>query len=354
LKNILHVVGNRPQFIKLAVLYKEIAASKTFDQKIIHTGQHSTSEMSGIFFSEFQIPAVDLQLNVRNDGYPDSFIAQVSVQLQDYFSSQKDCLVFVYGDTNTTLAATMAATRTNVQCFHFEAGIRTGDKSMPEEINRVLTDRMAFTNYCCTTENYQTMMAEGYGSAINNRVVLSGDLMYDAFLQHTGTVRQPEGTGFVLATIHRALNILLPSNLKQIIDALNKIHKQVPVIMPAHPHTQKRIREFGLTAEFNFQEPVGYSDMQKLLASCSYVITDSGGLAREAFFSKKRSLVIMEKPFWPEIVAANGSINTSPNELSILDAFGKLSLLQPDFLKPIFGNGRAAKIIHQDLMQFYN
>ena len=354
MKTILHVVGNRPQFIKLAVLYKEIAESKTFDQKIIHTGQHWTSEMSGVFFSELQIPAVDLQLDGKTNGYPDLFIAQISVQLQDYFSSQKDCLVFVYGDTNTTLAATMAAMRTNVQCFHFEAGIRTGDNSMPEEINRVLTDRMAFTNYCCTTENYQTMLAEGYGSAINNRVVLSGDLMYDAFLQHAGTVDEPAGKPFVLTTIHRALNILLPSNLNQIIDALNKIHKQVPVIMPAHPHTQKRISEYGLTAEFNFREPVGYREMQKLLTSCSYVITDSGGLAREAFFSKKRSLVIMEKPFWPEIVAASGSINCAPDKLSILDAFEKLPLLQPDFSKPIFGNGTAAKIIQQDLMQFYN
>jgi UDP-GlcNAc3NAcA epimerase len=355
LTTILHIVGNRPQFIKLAVLHKELSSIPEFSQKIIHTGQHWSADMSDIFFSELKIPSIDIQLKPIDSVSADEFIGQTSTLLQKYFNTQKNSIAFVYGDTNTTLAAALAARRTNIPLFHFEAGIRTEDNSMPEEINRILTDRIAHTNYCCTKRNYATMLSEGYTSAIKGRVIFSGDLMYDAFVK-TPLIDSSNITSeknYVLSTIHRASNILSKSNLENIIEGLNSIHKKIPVFMPLHPHTRKRIKEYGLQPNFTLLNPLGYAAMKGLLLNSFYVITDSGGLSREAFFSKKRSLIIMEKPFWPEIIDAGCSINISTNE-SIEKAVDKLSELNPDFLNPIFGDGNAAKLIKEDLLSAVN
>lgn len=331
------------------MLHKEIAHSECFPQKIIHTGQHQSIQMNDIFFNELEIPRPDIQLNCSNY-HPDGFIAEVSQQLQQYFSFYKDSIAFVYGDTNTTLAAAIASSRAGIPLFHFEAGIRTGDQSMPEEINRILTDRLAETNYCCTKNNYSKMIAEGHGSSIQSRVLLSGDLMYDAFLQIQNEKEildiEPD---YIVATVHRIANILSAENLSAIISALNKIHKKISVFMPLHPHTEKRIREFGVKPDFKILEPMGYLQMQKLLKGCSYVITDSGGVAREAFFSRKKSLIVMDKPFWPEIIDVGCSISVSSNALAIEHAFYELPKLNADFNSPIFGDGTAAKFISGDI-----
>jgi len=352
LKTILHIVGNRPQFIKLAVLYKELS-SAGIPQKIIHTGQHSSAEMSDIFFSELSIPQVDKSLSTESNGDADSFIGKASGLLQEYFKTINNSIVFVYGDTNTTLAAAIAAKRINIPLCHFEAGVRTADLSMPEEINRVLTDRLADTNYCCTENNYSTMIAEGYSSAIKNNVVQTGDLMYDAFLKIPGSdknvVNEKE---YVAVTIHRAANILSKEKLSEIIKGLNQIHKIMPVVMPIHPHTRKRIGEYNLALEFIALDPLGYPAMKKLLAECSYTITDSGGAAREAFFSKKRSLTVMDNPFWPEIIEAGCSIKTAANAEQIHNSFLKLDSLHPDFESKIFGSGNAAQLIKEDILMY--
>jgi len=355
LKTIVHIVGNRPQFIKLALLHREIAESGIFSQKIIHTGQHYSPDMSGIFFSELNIPQMDIQLECRSAKHADVFVGQISVLLQEYFALEPNSIAFVYGDTNTTLAAAIAASRSGIPVFHFESGIRTGEQSMPEEINRILTDRLAHTNYCCTSKNYSTMLAEGYGSAINSRVLLSGDLMLDAFLKiipdGDKIVREKE---YVLATIHRQANILSPSHLTAITEALNEIHKEMPVVMPVHPHTKKRMEEYGLAPSFLTLEPLGYSAMKKALLDCSFVITDSGGVSREAFFSRKKSVIVMENPFWPEIIEAGCSINVPADASSVKSAFLRLPSLNSNFSANLFGDGNAAKFIKEDLLKFYS
>jgi UDP-GlcNAc3NAcA epimerase len=352
LKTILHIVGNRPQFIKLAVLYKELSTAG-IPQKIIHTGQHSSAEMSDIFFSELSIPEVDKFLSIESNGDADVFVAKASNLLQEYFKTIDNTIAFVYGDTNTTLAAAIAAKRVGIPLFHFEAGVRTGDMAMPEEINRILTDRLADTNYCCTEKNHSAMIAEGYSTAIKSEVLLSGDLMYDAFLKipvsEKNIIDEKE---YVAVTIHRAANILSKENLSEIINGLNKIHKSIPVVMPIHPHTKKRMDEHGLIPEFIGLAPLGYSTMKKLLSDCSYIITDSGGAAREAFFSKKRSLTVMNNPFWPEIVEAGCSIKTSANAEGLYNSFLKLGSLKPDFETRIFGNGNASQIIREDILKY--
>lgn len=351
MKTIVHIVGNRPQFIKLAVLYQELHNSGKISQKIIHTGQHASPEMSDIFFQQLHIPEPDLILEPASNGHPDAFIADATMKLQQYFSSNKEIIAFVYGDTNTTLAAAIAARRTGTPLFHFEAGIRTGDNSMPEEINRIITDRLADTNYCCTFQNYQTMLAEGYTDAINSRIVQSGDLMYDAYLKIPFAENKiTSEKNYVACTIHRAANILSKEKLSAIIDALNTIHKEIPVILPLHPHTEKRIMEYGLQPSFTILSPLGYPEMKNLLSESDYVITDSGGAAREAFFSSKKSVVVMEKPFWPEIIGASCGINTSADTSQIINAFHQLPSLASNFQTPIFGSGNAAQIIAQGII----
>jgi UDP-GlcNAc3NAcA epimerase len=224
---------------------------------------------------------------------------------------------------------------------------------MPEEINRTLTDRLANVNYCCTNKNYSVMLQEGYGSVIASEVVQTGDLMLDAFLKIAPSAKRisihPE---YVAATIHRDANLGNKDHLENIVSALNELHKFVPVVMPVHPHTKKKIAAYDIKPLFDLIEPLGYIDMKNLLANAAYVITDSGGTSREAYFLQKRSLIIMDNPFWPEIIAQNCSLSSAANKEKILAGFLSLSSLIPDFTTDIFGDGSAAKNIHRHLNDY--
>jgi UDP-GlcNAc3NAcA epimerase len=352
LKTLLHIVGNRPQFIKLAILYKELATSQHVNQKIIHTGQHFSQSMSNIFFDELNIPAPEVNFNIQNTS-TQLFIGEATEKLYQYFLTQKEALVFVYGDTNTTLAGAMAAKRCGLQLVHFEAGVRTYDNTMPEEINRILTDRLADINYCCTQKNYDTMLAEGYGKAIPTSVLLTGDLMLDAFLKiEPTTLKLVKHDEYVVCTIHREANLSSKQNLENIVNALNELHKEIPIVMPMHPHTKKRIAEYGINTAFTILEPLGYADMKNLLKHSKYVITDSGGTSREAYFLKKKSLIIMGKPFWPEILEENCSLNAAAIEAEIIEKYHMLPLLKSNFETNVFGLGNAAENIREHLTSF--
>jgi UDP-GlcNAc3NAcA epimerase len=349
---IIHIVGNRPQFIKLGILHKTIAAAGIAAQQIIHTGQHASYEMSDVFFQQFALPEADFQLSVANPS-PDIFIGEAATAIQSIISTQTDALILVYGDTNTTLAGALAASRTGRPLLHFEAGVRTGEMTMPEEINRLLTDRLAQVNYCCTALNYRHLQQEGYGSSIDCTVVQTGDLMYDAFLQTGMADTSPvNATCYIACTIHRASNITDAYRLQQIVSALNAVHKQREVIVPLHPHTAKRLREYGLTPTFTTIAPLGYLEMKRFLQDAKLIITDSGGTAREAYFFKKPSLVVAENPFWPEIMEAGAALHCGPVAEDILFKLAELQALQPTFEQAVFGNGRAAENICQHLITY--
>lgn len=353
MKKILHIVGNRPQFVKLAVLHKELSSSPVFSQAIIHTGQHSDYDMNGLFFKELNIPEPVVNFNLQH-GSPNQFIGLAADALQDYFLKEKNAAAFVYGDTNTTLAAAIAAKRVNIPLIHFEAGVRTTDHSMPEEINRLLTDRLADINYCCTQQNVNNLLAEGYGSSIPSAAILTGDLMLDAFLQvEPGTLQHRLPGEYILCTIHRAANLQHEENLRNIIEGLNELNKKTAVVMPVHPHTRKKIGAYGLTPSFIAIPPVGYREMKKLLSGCSYVITDSGGTSREAYFMRKKSLVLMDKPFWPEIIETGCALQTDATISSITGNAVRINSLTPHFDTAVFGDGNAAKNIHRHLAEYF-
>ena len=350
MSKIIHVVGNRPQFIKLAVLHHAIAKHTNLQQFIIHTGQHSSAAMSDIFFEQLSIPSPDVQLHIEA-ATPDVFIGNASLQIQHILLQHKQAdFVFVYGDTNTTLAASLAARRCSMMLLHFEAGVRTADVSMPEEINRILSDRLAQVHYCCTQKNANLLLSEGFGSVIPSHLIHSGDLMLDAFLHIASSDRKVKtSANYIACTIHRAANITDRENLYQIICGLNKIHKEIEVIVPLHPHTARRLEEYEIKPEFTVIEPLGYGEMKRFLSESDYVITDSGGASREAFFAKKKSLIVMEHPFWPEIVEAGAALNCGANAIEITEKFQQLSLLKPNFESAIFGDGSASVIIAKHL-----
>ena len=177
--------------------------------------------------------------------------------------------------------------------------------------------------------------------------------MYDAFLKVPFAEKKHViDRDYVACTIHRAANILSREKVSAIVEALNTIHKEMPVVMPLHPHTQKRIAEYALQPVFTILSPLGYPEMKTLLSEASYVITDSGGAAREAFFCEKKSIVVMDKPFWPEITGASCSISTEAETTQILKTFNQLSSLVPNFQSPIFGSGNAAKLIVKDILDY--
>ena len=354
MKTILHIVGNRPQFIKLAVLYNQFLKDENLQQQIIHTGQHFSYNMSAVFFEELKIPQPTINFNIQNSS-PFLFICEAANALYNYFLQQKNVVVFVYGDTNTTLAAAMAAKKCSLPLFHFEAGVRTYDNSMPEESNRILTDRLADVNYCCTTHNLKTLQQEGYSKFIRSDLLLTGDLMLDAFMKiEASTQNLVKEKEYVLCTIHREANLSSKENLKNIFNALNKINIDVPVVMPLHPHTKKRMDEFGIKPTFKILEPLGYPSMKGLLQNSIYIITDSGGTSREAYFLKKKSLIIMDNPFWQEIIEEKCSLNTAAVQNDIVENFIKLESLHSNFSTSIFGTGKAAENIHDHLKVYFN
>ncbi len=354
-KTIIHVVGNRPQFIKLAMLYDAIAKNTSFNQFIIHTGQHSSKEMSHIFFDELQIPLPNIQLNIEAN-MADEFIGKTAAQIHSILvQKQKDDWVVVYGDTNTTLAASLAAKRCRKKLLHFEAGVRTADTSMPEEINRVLSDRLANVHYCCTQKNKENLVKEGFGFVIPSEVIWSGDLMLDAFLHIAPSDKKiTTSNSYVACTIHRAANITNRENLLQIVAALNSIHQQTEVVVPLHPHTAKRLKEFEIALDCTVVEPLGYREMKRFICEADYVITDSGGASREAFFAKKKSLIVMEHPFWTEIVEAAAALHCSANTEAIINHFDSLPRLQPTFDTKLFGDAKAAIKIAEHLTTLTN
>ena len=346
--NIIHIVGNRPQFIKLWVLFSELKKNQHIRQTVIHSGQHYSKELNDIFFKQLDLPTPEYLLNIKNSNTADEFIGEASAQLQTIFKKYSNSIALVYGDTNTTLAAALAAKRTHTALHHFEAGVRTTDTAMPEEINRVLTDRLADVNYCCTQKNYTTLLNEGYSKSISSKIFLTGDLMYDAFIkvQDLGITKTNAGP-YIAATIHRVANILNKTHLSNIIEALNDIHKEVPVKMPLHPHTKKKLEEFGLVPNIDIIAPMDYFSMHHFVKQAQAVITDSGGVSREAFFAQKPSLIIMADPFWSEIMDAGCGIQSPADKDAIIKNYKKLIELQPNFNQPIFGSGNAAQKIHQ-------
>jgi len=346
------VVGARPQFIKAAVVSRALAAHGV-EELLIHTGQHYDIRLSDVFFSELGLPEPYYNLGIGSATHGRQ-TGQMLVAIEDVLLRHSPDMALVYGDTNSTLAGALAAAKLGIPLAHVEAGMRSGDRSQPEEINRVLTDHAADLLLAATRTAVENLAAEG----LTGGVVLTGDVMYDLWLARRPVFEAmrprvleehglPEG-GFVLATIHRPRNADDPARLTAILEAL-AAHDE-PVFLPLHPRTRKNLSAAGLLDKYAemLREPVGYLEMQALLGGARLAVTDSGGLQKEAYFHGTPCLTLMPQSEWVETVRAGWNKLIEPEGLP-----AALENFSPSGDRPqVFGEGDAAERVAGALVGF--
>lgn len=305
---VLSVVGARPQFVKAGVVSRALADAG-ITEILVHTGQHHDAQMSEVFFRELRIPAPAYNLGVHGGGHGE-MTGRMLEGLEKILIAEKPDWVLVYGDTNSTLAGALAAAKLQVRIAHVEAGLRSFNRKMPEEINRVLTDHVSDLLFCPTSGSQKNLQREG----ITQGVYVVGDVMMDATLaaiavaQTTSSILDGLGLskgGYALATIHRAQNTDEPENLREIANWLRDQAASRPVVLPLHPRTRGALEKGGIDlSSLRIIDPVGYIDMQMLLAGCVEVFTDSGGLQKEAYFHRKPCTTLRDETEWVETIDA--------------------------------------------------
>ncbi len=346
------IIGARPQFIKAAALSREIAKHNDIEEIIIHTGQHFDANMSDIFFEQMEIPKPNYNLDINGLGHG-AMTGQMLEKIEEVLIKEKPDWVLIYGDTNSTIAGALAAKKLHIKVAHVEAGLRSFNMNMPEEVNRILTDRISDILFCPTDTAINNLQKEGYDN-IDCRIVKSGDIMQDAAIFYSKKEQKPNieiPKEFILATIHRAENTDDTKRLGAILEALNEIAKETPVILPLHPRTAKIIQN----SEFNFEnltiiEPVGYLEMVYMLNKCAMVMTDSGGLQKEAFFFSKPCLTMRDETEWVELIENNFNKLVGADKLKIIETF-KNHKFNKDFNVNLYGNGIAANNIITELLK---
>ena len=345
---ILSVVGARPQFIKLALLSQEI--KKHFKEIIVHTGQHYDYEMSKIFFKNLEIPEPDYNLGVGSAEREEQ-IKKMNDGLEKIFLEEKPDLVIVFGDTNSTLAGAQVASKLGIKLAHVESGMRSFDKTMPEEINRIETDKVSDILFCSTKTAVDNLDKEGMKGSIH----LVGDIMIDALKASIAAAEKNSNIieqlnlkekEFMVATVHRAGNTDDEENLKNIVEAFVECGDKI--VFPVHPRTTKALKSYGLDRKFEATnvivvKPFGYIDMLVLEKNSKKILTDSGGVQKEAYFFKVPCITLRDETEWVETVDDGWNILTGSNKSKILDAIG-------DFLPQRkqhenYGNGNSASKI---------
>ena len=351
--NIITIVGARPQFVKAAVVSRAFGKHANINETIIHTGQHFDPNMSDLFFEEMRIPAPGYNLNINSLSHG-AMTGKMLEEIEKVLLDRKPDWVLVYGDTNSTLAGALAAKKLHIRVAHVEAGLRSFNMDMPEEINRILTDRISDILFCPTETAIRNLHDEGFGH-FPSRIVLSGDVMLDAALFYRQYSRPPRielNRDFVLATLHRAENTDCPECLSEIIRALETISRERDVILPLHPRTRAKLEALNYDIQHSpirFIDPVGYLEMIYLLDKCSLVMTDSGGLQKEAFFFQKYCITLRNETEWTELVDHGYNILAGSSFDKITRAFGEQP--HPDFSTPLYGDGHAAKVIVDTLIK---
>ena len=346
---IITVLGARPQFIKAAMVSENLIAEDSFSEVIIHTGQHFDQNMSDIFFNEMGLPKPDYNLNINQMSHG-QMTAKMMENIEPILIDEKPNGVLVYGDTNSTLAGSLTAAKLNMPLFHVEAGLRSYNRAMPEEINRVLTDHLSSLLFCPTENAVNILAKEGIQKGVKN----CGDVMFDAFLKFNQKIenKMPEiDSPYVLTTIHRPENTDNNNNLISIFKELDKIDEKIRVVLPLHPRTKSQLQKFRIQTNIQSVEPVGYLSMLNLLNSAEMVITDSGGLQKEAFFAEKKCITVRNKTEWTELIDIGVNSLSAPSEL--YDAFESMKSNECDFTKKLYGNGNAGKIIVDSMVEYF-
>ena len=372
-KRIITIIGARPQIIKSSALSRAIRTSFSdkIEEIIVHTGQHYDENMSSVFFEEMEIPKPNYNLNVGS-GLHGAQTAKMIEGLEQIFLKEKPDAVVIYGDTNSTIAGALAAVKIQIPVVHIEAGLRSFNKAMPEEINRISSDHMSTLLFTPTITGISNLQKEGFSLEIkpsanidNPNVYLCGDIMYDNSLYFSeisdlkSTILKEfdlKENDYVLCTIHRDSNTDQISNINAIFRALNDLQEQsgLTIVLPIHPRTKGKMSELleeGLkqktlaNPKIKIIPPAGFLDIIALEKNARIIVTDSGGLQKEAFFFEKSCVILREQTEWVEIVENGNAILTGADYSKIMTATEKL-MNQNNFTYPSFyGDGNAAEFI---------
>lgn len=377
MKKIITIIGARPQIIKAAALSRAIKKhfSKQIEEIIVHTGQHYDENMSAVFFEELGIPKPDFNLNVGSGKHGEQTSKMIQ-GIEEILMEQKPDTLVVYGDTNSTLAGAIAASKMHIPIVHIEAGLRSFNKSMPEEINRIMCDHVSTLLFSPTKVGYQNLLNEGFQdfeegpySMDRPKIYHCGDVMYDNSLyfsrlakENSSVLRDHElmAGAFILGTIHRDHNTDDPVRLTAIFEALIEIARDTQIVLPLHPRTQKMMKTV-LSEELNQQiennshlkliPPVSFLDMVLLEDSSQMIITDSGGVQKESYFFKKPCLILRPQTEWVELVEAGTARICDANKNLILDNYYYFVDNPPQNFEPIFGDGQAAEFICGEILK---
>ncbi|MBZ0282418.1 MAG: UDP-N-acetylglucosamine 2-epimerase (non-hydrolyzing) [Anaerolineae bacterium] len=343
---IFSIVGARPQFIKASPFSSALRTRHR--EFLVHTGQHYDEDMSEVFFQQLGIPQPDANLNIGSGSHAEQTGAML-MGLEKLMIEQHPDWVVVYGDTNSTLAGALAAAKLHIPIAHVEAGLRSYNRAMPEEINRVLTDHISTLCFCPTTLAVDNLAGEG----IREGVLMVGDIMVDSVLRHKETARQQSdvharlglkaGQPYAVATVHRPANTDSPEALAAILAALGDL--EIPVIFPLHPRTRGAIANYGLDTAASVQlvNPLGYLDMLALVEGAAVLLTDSGGLQKEAYLLQTPCVTIRTETEWAETVESGWNRLAATERTAIREAARSALSARPTNHPSLYGDGHAAE-----------
>lgn len=373
---ILTIIGARPQIIKAAAISRAISKefSREIKELIVHTGQHYDSNMSQIFFDELGIPKPHYNLNIGS-GLHGKQTARMIEGIEELLLIENPNYLLLYGDTNSTLSGAIAASKLNIPIIHVEAGLRSFNKKMPEEINRITCDHLSSLLFSPTKSGFQNLINEGFNSqnqapysSDNPGIFHCGDIMYDNSLHYASQASKESNilvhndlkpNNYVMATVHRDHNTDIDENITSIFEALIKISAKSKVVLPIHPRTWKKLHSEGLEKllrrikECNnliIIPPVSFLDMIQLESNTSLIITDSGGVQKESYFFNKPCIVLRPQTEWIEILNTGKAKLVSADFNKILNAYDTLTNINKSEFPKIFGDGRAAKFICETII----
>lgn len=345
------IVGARPQFVKAAVVSRAFQ-KLGIQEEIIHTGQHFDANMSEVFFNEMKIPKPKYNLDIHGVNHG-AMTGRMLEKIEEILLSEKPNVVLVYGDTNSTLAGALAAKKLHFPIAHVEAGLRSFNMEMPEEVNRILTDRISSVLYAPTQQAKLNLNREGYDN-FEVKIEVVGDVMLDAALFYAKQIDSKESNeDFLLCTLHRAENTDDISRLTALVEGLNEIHKKTKVKLPLHPRTASVLQKNGINLKVDLIPPQGYLDMIELLTKCKGVITDSGGLQKEAFFFKKPCITMRDQTEWVELVDHGFNVLVGADKQKLIDESNAIENKSLDFSIPLYGEGDAGEKIANSLKHLF-
>lgn len=347
MKKIISVIGARPQFIKHEPLKK--CLSDDFNVITVHTGQHYDNNMSDVFFKEMNIGEPEFNLNIGSASHAVQ-TAGMMVGLEEIMMDEEPDAVIIYGDTNSTLAGALAAAKLHIDIAHIEAGMRSYNMNMPEEINRLAADRISKFNFAPSLIAMENLKNEGI------KGIYTGDIMYDAYLYFSKFIKEDSAytdsiyndSDYILLTLHRAYN----TGKEDLIPILHRIDSiGIPVLFPIHPRTKAVMNRHGIRTGFeniHFIEPLGYIDMITAINKARCIITDSGGLQKEAYYAKKKCITIRTETEWPETISSGANVLCPGAKC---DLSKEIDLDREVIFKPLYGEGNASEIIKQTLLE---